>query len=1759
MFNPAKASVNIKEEFIDYITTTFSFADPLLREQFQDQLSQIVSNGPWLEVNDIFKTGASMNELINDKVLSALFRELESGKPIDKAHKKILPLDRKLFLHQEKAIRRITAGKNAVVSTGTGSGKTNCFLIPVINDLLREKEAGTLGPGIRALFIYPMNALANDQMKNLRHLLMYYPDITFGIYTGATEHNEDDAINVYKAMFKNEDAKELREKLPNELLSREEMKQTPPNILFTNYAMLEHLLLRPDDDVLFKNSDFKFVVLDEAHVYAGATGIETSLLLRRLRARITSSRKTQFILTSATLGSEESNGDVVKFAKNLCGVDFDVSDVIRGERVEFSPNLSSINYPFSIFKELADESNYVVDVLKKYKIPVEEGKSENELLYDFLNSSSLYQFFRLKTLANNVIKLSEIEELLDIDEDTTISFVALCTKASKNGASLVDARYHFFIRCLEGCFLALSPDKKLFLTRQKDYKEDGEDYVVFEVAICHDCGRYAFVGREEDNHLIQTAKLSDKVDYYFLANEESGDDEFDGKKLEHMYLCPHCGYLATPLKLIKGSTCGHDSKDYVEVVKARKLDSGYARCGNCNVGEYHRFYLGNEAATGVLATSLYEELPETTYEESDSSSSETSKKSIFSKTLSEKKKKEVRRKGRQFLSFSDSRQEAAKFACYMSKSYAEFLRRRGIYQLIEEKRLSMINDPYTISEFVMQLTSLFANKKTFAESYSDTKNLTVISRKNAWIAMLNELARFSSSTSLTSLGVLQFSYLGNTSELVEAVVERYGVSADVAKNLLDLLAFEVVKMGAICTDSDTDIDDDDRQYIFYSSSQRFVKLFKSDDDLDVISSWLPKAKPGKSGEYFSNNRMSYIMESLHVSQQEAYDFLEIYFNDVLIGDANDYSMIDKNQNGTYVLPAKFFVVRIAGDHDTKWYKCSRCGKVSQFNLNNKCVTTKCLSPVVEVDPESLHADNHFAKLYFNNRMAPLFIKEHTAQLSKKESAKYQQQFIKKEINALSCSTTFEMGVDVGDLETVFLRDVPPLPSNYTQRAGRAGRSVEAAAYCLTYAKLSSHDLSFYKEPDKIISGIILPPMFKIDNEKITRRHIYAVALSMFFAMHPNQYNHNNADEFINKKGYILFIDWIKTKPDALKQMLKQSIPAEENLHQRMGIDDFSWIENFSGKEGTFTTLITNYENNIKEFEKTISQLTESGDIDRAGRMQSRLKLYKYNKLIEFLARGNILPRYGFPVDTVELEQNSTAKNIDKLRLSRDLSVAIAEYAPSSEVVADGRLYTSRYIKKPNIGTDNKQFHINYIGLCDKCDCVVYSETPVGAEGKPCPSCGKLLYAVDFVESIEPRDGFVAEKESKDVPLTRQEKNYRSEDYYIGDKGSKTINKYKFFFNDVEVIVESTTNDSLLVKSTNNFYVCDSCGFAYAEDENIPNDKDSSKKMREKCPSITPSDQHISWFNDAKCKHKKLDRYSLHHTFFTDVAKLNFKCDTSNKKTMVSVMYAILYAIAGSMEIERKDIRACLSQKSVNGVLTHSIIIYDAVPGGAGHARRIVTEDGKALYGIIKTALENMKSCTCNPSCYKCLRSYENQKIHEDLDRKLAIDFLSQFIGDIKIGKLGIGELPNNDPDFDNTKDYIFVSYAHDNRDVALPIIKELRKKYNVWYDNDIKLGTPWPRELADRIDSCSLFLSLISKEYMVSEYCGKEIQYASNCKKTMLLVRIDNETLKSEYKFLYSGIQMLEFTDHTAIDTIVDDIEKKAGTNIKKELQKTQK
>jgi predicted RNA-binding Zn-ribbon protein involved in translation (DUF1610 family) len=521
----------------------------------------------------------------------------------------------------------------------------------------------------------------------------------------------------------------------------------------------------------------------------------------------------------------------------------------------------------------------------------------------------------------------------------------------------------------------------------------------------------------------------------------------------------------------------------------------------------------------------------------------------------------------------------------------------------------------------------------------------------------------------------------------------------------------------------------------------------------------------------------------------------------------------------------------------------------------------------------------------------------------------------------------------------------------------------------------------------------------LENEKILKRHIYAVAISLYLRLKPDLYSSNNAKVFINDKGYQGFIEWLNSEPKELSNLLRDSILITNAQLKDKYINSYDWLEEFCGDKGIFSKIIREFENNVDYVEKELKKAKQEGDGKTITLFERKLERYQKNDFIDFLVRGNILPKYGFPIDSVELTQNIAAKNFKSLNLSRDLSIAIAEYAPSGEVVADGDLYTSRYIRKPIVNkTELGDFETAYLAKCPECDNINFSNMPVSSDGKECAICGHILKSRDFYKSIEPRAGFIAEEEVKDVPLTSQERKYKTEAIYIGDKTAFPISKYNYELENIKLEVESTANDSLVVKSTDYFYVCPKCGYSIADNETSKlNDYEDYRAGVLKIERLkNTKNGHKNPFGKGSCSSSLLMKYCLHHEFRTDVAKISFGCDTSDNATMLSVMYALLNSFANELNIERRDIKACLTYKVTGGKMEHKIIIFDAVPGGAGHSRRLVTQDGQILQAVIKRAIKLLETCECEPSCYRCLRNYENQKIHEILDREKALVFLKQL-------------------------------------------------------------------------------------------------------------------------------------------------------------------
>ena len=446
-FDPLATSTLIVEGYRRYLKSLLAVRDPGIAAALDHEIAQSrLTKGPLLEAAPPYQDGATLADLVAEGVLNPAFPGLTSP---------AVPLDRPLYLHQEQAIRKISMGRNVIVATGTGSGKTESFLLPILDALTAEQAAGTLGPGVRALLLYPMNALANDQIKRLREALAGAPHITFGRYVGDTPRTAREAAETFAVLNPGQP------RLPNELLSRAEMRDSPPHLLLTNYAMLEYLLLRPADIELFEGvhgGHWRFIAVDEAHVYDGARAAELAMLLRRLRDRVTGGRPLRCIATSATVGDDP--GAVTEFARRLFDAVFEWApddpsrqDLVRATtRVmpqgPFWGPLDPASYLF--IARAADPDSEVLRLAEARGVP-----GYGDAVTTLAHERRIADLRAL--LAARPRPFPELAaELFDPGIDREQALAALVTAGARvrdgSGTAVLSARYHLFTRASEGAY-----------------------------------------------------------------------------------------------------------------------------------------------------------------------------------------------------------------------------------------------------------------------------------------------------------------------------------------------------------------------------------------------------------------------------------------------------------------------------------------------------------------------------------------------------------------------------------------------------------------------------------------------------------------------------------------------------------------------------------------------------------------------------------------------------------------------------------------------------------------------------------------------------------------------------------------------------------------------------------------------------------------------------------------------------------------------------------------------------------------------------------------------------------------------------------------------------------------------------------------------------------------------------------------------------------------------------------------------------------
>jgi hypothetical protein len=1022
--DPIQTTEAIAESYLDYLSTTFHLRDTDLQQQFTEQLrvpGKFVK-GPILEATPPFEEGSTIDNLIGERILSPQFRQLRSagkGGPLRDG-------TCALYTHQEAAIRKVVRHKrNIVVATGTGSGKTEAFLVPILNHLFLQEERGELGPGVRALLLYPMNALANDQMARMRELLRNYPSITFGRYTGETETERKDALEKYRKMFR-------REPYANELISRDEMRDSPPHILLTNYAMLEYLLLRPDDHVFFDGKYarcWRFLVIDEAHTYAGAKGIEMAMLLRRFKDRVVDGKKgeLQCVATSATLGKGEDDfPDVAQFAEHLFGerVDWVADDRSRQDVIKaFRKPMGELSneswkLPPTIYEKwqciLAEPSGQVcISTLLKV------GRQAN-ISDDLLDAaekacngdafSFLYEILRgderIATLRG--LLQDEPQYLVDVAtclfgkapraRERTVALVDLAAHARpvEDEQALLPARYHLFVRAIEGAYVALSPNPRLYLERQEAVEVDGEEYAAFELAACRQCGATYLVGEEQEADgkiiLAQPGKeyfeQAGNLKYHLLLDQHTkqvpeNEDEavglgedLRGEDDGEYRLCARCGAidkstLASPL-------CDCKNPEYLDLIRVPSKEGKVHKCPACGrqspANLVWRFLTGNDATASVLATALYQQIPprrdelnnlveEPEADQNEWSSTATSGESGGSEP-------EMSGGGRQLLIFSDSRQDAAFFAPYLSRTYSQILRRRLILKTIKDHDESILQNRWRVEDLVNPLQQTLDQMNLFPEKSLQGR------KSKAWKWILYELLAIDRRNSLEGLGCLGFSLVKPNNWQAPKPLMEWGLSKNEVWTLFAVLLDSLRTKGAILFPDCVSPEDEffaprNREYYFRGNGSNSGRH---------ISSWAPSAKGVLNSRLDFLVRLAEQESEVDLTREDCNRVLRLIWNRSLA--LHDPRSCWSDLFSDVVLPGEDVVYRIKPnfwelrpgviDPEISWYYCDTCHNLTLLNLRGVCPTYRCEGQLRRCNPMEIFRNNHYRKLYTS--VAPINIR-----------------------------------------------------------------------------------------------------------------------------------------------------------------------------------------------------------------------------------------------------------------------------------------------------------------------------------------------------------------------------------------------------------------------------------------------------------------------------------------------------------------------------------------------------------------------------------------------------------------------------------------------------------------------------------------------------------------------------------------------------------------------------------------------------------------
>ncbi len=1546
---------HVIESYRRFLRTSFRFLDPHLRRQFEAHLqtTDVLVRGPYVTLAREFERGLTLKALVAEGLLHPAL--LDGQWPFGEAA---------LYRHQELAVRAGLAGRPYLVTTGTGSGKTEAFLIPILDHCVRARERGE--SGVKALLLYPMNALANDQLERLRTLLARgRPAVSFGLYVQQEAGTLDLPVPPVAGL---------------ERLNRQQIRQNPPDILLTNYKMLEYLLVRKEDRHLF-TSALRFLVLDEIHSYRGALATEIACLIRRLKAHAgIASGRLVGIGTSATVAEgDEGLRALARFATILFGEEFAAADVFA-ERTMPGPDAGAPAWippaPELMADELAsldlaEEKNLVALAERLTGRSVSGSGPLPSRLAPLLHGNAVVRaleeiFVRPRTVTEAAeelgARLPERENLpLGRRAAEVEAYLIVGSVGDDAHPPRLRPKLHTFFHGVYDVYLCLNPGCRTLVTQGQDRCQVCGS-VAWPAVICRTCGQDFVKARcmphaevpEPDTDFRsddQTLFLTPRVHVFAeRAEEDEGEAADDG--LEAIHVCLGCGRLGGPLC----TACGRDTVPY-------RLKRGPVhKCPAC----------GNVYTRGDVLSLLW--------------SATAASVSVLATHHLDRLEGEDRR----LLVFADNRQDAAHQAGYSADRHRAF----AVRHLIEDEVRRAGPSGIALEDLPHRLVDGFRRIGLITGALTRAE-LEKWLRVFAYEAAAEFCRTTGRRVSLENLGLVAVEYefldrLVSDPRFVAAARDA-GLDANEAGRLVRAMLDYMRRRRAVTFEFFQQyIDVQQRPWRELEEEPYGLRIPERDLAPKAFMLDRPKHLKRRFEGIVREGDARGTIPGLHrlAARLIGDPLLAEAFLRAATGLASKHELIEAapirlppSQRVPRVEPLQVAkrVIRLvpAGEG----WRCPACQEWRAYSLRT-CPTPRCEQGRLE--PSRVDPGNYYVNLY-RDPPRRFRVLEHSAQISGEDRARREKDFKEGRLDALVCTPTLELGVDIGPLRTVVLRNAPPMPANYLQRVGRAGRRLRVG-FVSTFCGPGAHDRHAFEDPPWLVAGEFRPPAIRLDNRRVVMRHLRSFLLEALEAELPGRMG--------------AFLDDVRN-PTARKREELERLYAEAERRRDELVARLAALFEHDRLAGRLTAFdVDDVRPIVERFRQDMEAVFEAWWA-QVQRLNEEFKLYStigstlYDKRkaaarqrayyeitqdeeraypLAYLADAGLLPSYQFPTDTYALDPGVP----DTPTLFRPAALAIEEFAPGNLVYANNRkLKTIRAIfagGRATKGVVGGRSNLESSGLARAYYfCPACSMAAEEARNR-CPACDTSMSShvnVAFVEQFEAEEQrrITADEEVRE----RRRFDVRQSLVDI-DGGRVQLCEYPFLplehRRDARVLMTNWGRRDPETNEGERFLICVECG------RHRPVDDEQGQRW----------DQDHARYCPGTC-----EALVLGYEFKTDalVATVPPMPGTSDydEGLLLTVAEALLIAATTYLETEPSELGAF--PRRLGHGQPGQVVLYETVPGGAGYLEELA----RTLPQAAGEAYNRIFGHDCQRACYRCLKRFGNQRWHGVLNKELVRDLL----------------------------------------------------------------------------------------------------------------------------------------------------------------------